>query len=311
MKRTSIITTAAMFFSLVLLLSRVQGFYTIQNATLTVYRDGSAYIKVEISADEDEFLITIPLLVSSEKIEDILVLNGTNELLDYDFDEANITIYSLGATQITLEYYTSALTFKEADLWTLRFNSTFELTVVLPENATIIYLSDVPSAIEIKDEKIILDLPSGEWEISYEIPVQPLFPSTPSPSQPPEEEQPSEEQPAEEKPAQPSSQPQLPFAPLLTTEQIGFIIVGIAIICIAALTLVYIKRKRRFEALRSEEIEVIRYLKERGGRALEAELRERFPYIPRTSMWRLVRRLERQGIVQVRKVGLQNVVELK
>jgi len=97
----------------------------------------------------------------------------------------------------------------------------------------------------------------------------------------------------------------------LTTEQIGFIIVGIAIICIVALTLVYIKRKRRFEALRSEEIEVIRYLKERGGRALEAELRERFPYIPRTSMWRLVRRLERQGIVQVRKVGLQNVVELK
>lgn len=294
MKKILIIVVAFLFSS-VLFTSLVQGFYTIQNSTLIVYRDGTAYVKVEISADEEEFLITVPLLTSPEKIEEILVFDEAGELLDYDFDETNITIYSLGATQITLEYYTSALTFKEANLWTLKFNATFELTVILPENATILYLSDIPSTIEIKNERITLDLPPGEWEISYEIPIQPSIPSAPSP--PPAEEG--------EKPSQP------PFPLLLPPEQMGLIIVGITMACVIALALVYMRRKRRFETLRSEEIEVIQYLKERGGRALEAELRERFPYIPRTSMWRLIRRLEKQGIVRVRKIGLQNVVELK
>ena len=72
-----------------------------------------------------------------------------------------------------------------------------------------------------------------------------------------------------------------------------------------------IRRRREIKSLRSEEIEVLRFLREKGGRALEAEIRERFPDIPRTSMWRLIRRLERQGKVRVRKVGLQNLVELK
>ncbi len=61
--------------------------------------------------------------------------------------------------------------------------------------------------------------------------------------------------------------------------------------------------------MRYEEEEVLKFIKNRGGKALEAELREAFPDIPRTSMWRLVKRLERRGKVKVKKIGLQNVVE--
>ncbi|MEM1885571.1 MAG: hypothetical protein QXZ24_08190 [Candidatus Jordarchaeales archaeon] len=43
---------------------------------------------------------------------------------------------------------------------------------------------------------------------------------------------------------------------------------------------------------------------------MEAELRKAFPNIPRTTMWRLIKKLEKKGILRVRKVGLQNVVEL-
>ncbi|MCS7096526.1 MAG: hypothetical protein RMK50_05650, partial [Nitrososphaerota archaeon] len=74
--------------------------------------------------------------------------------------------------------------------------------------------------------------------------------------------------------------------------------------------LFYVRRRKRFAGLRYEEAEVLRFIKERGGRVLEAELREAFPDIPRTSMWRLVKRLERRKQVRVKKVGLQNVVEL-
>jgi uncharacterized membrane protein len=50
---------------------------------------------------------------------------------------------------------------------------------------------------------------------------------------------------------------------------------------------------------------------EKEGKAFEAEIRERFLDIPRTSLWRLVRRLEKLEIVQVKKIGLENRVELK
>jgi len=63
--------------------------------------------------------------------------------------------------------------------------------------------------------------------------------------------------------------------------------------------------------LRQEDREVIRFIAERGGKVLEAEIRERFPDLPRTTAWRLIRRLEKMEIVTVKKIGLQNQIELK
>jgi len=63
--------------------------------------------------------------------------------------------------------------------------------------------------------------------------------------------------------------------------------------------------------LRQEDREVIRFIAERGGKVLEAEIRERFPGLPRTTAWRLIRRLEKMEIVIVKKIGLQNQIELK
>ena len=63
--------------------------------------------------------------------------------------------------------------------------------------------------------------------------------------------------------------------------------------------------------LNQEEKDVIQFLVDNGTKAFEAEIRERFPDIPRTSLWRLVKRLEKMGIVSIKKIGLENRVELK
>ncbi len=271
-------------------ISFAQETYVIQKATLIIYRDGIVHVEVEASIfNETEPLIIIPLLSSYERINNILVLDENGDLLDYDLNNYNITIYCLGARTITLEYDTDNLTSKEAGLWTLRLKAVFELTVVFPENATIIYLSAAPLAIRTEDNRVKMDLCSGDWEISYEVPIQTPSNLAPSPSTPP--------------PSQPSTQ--FPLRELI------IIVSAVVLAYIIILVFVHVRRKKRLELLRKEEVEVIRFLKEMGGRALEAELRRRFPEIPRTSMWRLIRRLEKQGIVEVRKVGLQNVVELK
>ncbi|MFQ6086151.1 MAG: helix-turn-helix transcriptional regulator, partial [Candidatus Bathyarchaeia archaeon] len=88
------------------------------------------------------------------------------------------------------------------------------------------------------------------------------------------------------------------------------------------LVVVYLKRPRavvkidvdrildRHPDLRRSDREVVRFIAERGGEVLESEIRSKFD-LPKTTVWRLVKRLEENGIVRVKKFGKQNYVQLK
>jgi len=55
---------------------------------------------------------------------------------------------------------------------------------------------------------------------------------------------------------------------------------------------------------------MISFIFNNGGQALESELRKKFLQ-PRTTMWRAVKRLERQGIIEIKKKDMQNLVRIK
>ena len=61
--------------------------------------------------------------------------------------------------------------------------------------------------------------------------------------------------------------------------------------------------------LRLDDKEVLRFLTESGGGVFAAELRERFN-VPRTSLWRMIRRLEKEEVVEVASVGGQSLVKI-
>ena len=62
--------------------------------------------------------------------------------------------------------------------------------------------------------------------------------------------------------------------------------------------------------LRLDDRDVIRFLAESGGEAFATEIRERFG-IPRTSAWRMIRRLQREDVVEVRQIGGQSLVRIR
>jgi hypothetical protein len=62
--------------------------------------------------------------------------------------------------------------------------------------------------------------------------------------------------------------------------------------------------------LRQEDKDVLQYLAEKEGAAFESELRGRFQ-LPKTTVWRLVKRLEREELVEIRKAGGQNLIKLR
>ena len=62
--------------------------------------------------------------------------------------------------------------------------------------------------------------------------------------------------------------------------------------------------------LRQDDKDIVTFISENGGQAYESELRKKF-LLPRTTTWRAVKRLEREGIVEIEKVDQQNLIKLQ
>jgi len=126
------------------------------------------------------------------------------------------------------------------------------------------------------------------------------------------------------------------IAPSIQTPGISFILIGGIIAVAAVAIIVYQKKKQRktlqvskpqvetekhetldketiFKLkpdLREDDKEMVKFIFEKGGQAYESELRKKFLQ-PRTTMWRAVKRLEREGIIEILKKDQQNLVKLK
>lgn len=266
-----------------------QSLFEVESVELKIYRDGLVHVTQRLIVDELAPEITLPLL--AESVENVLVLDENQLAVDYEISGSNLTVFTLGAENVLVEYDTFALTKKEAEVWTLAIVTPYNLTVFLPRNSTVIYLSKMPTSINTNGAGIVVFLYPAQWEISYVLPVLP----------------------EDETKDNGAPWPQFPIEYLIA--------VIVAVTAVILSTLLLIVRQRRVPnvekilkanpQLKKEDREVIEFLAEKDGKAFEAEIREKFPDMPRTSLWRLVRRLERLEIVEVKKIGLENQVILK
>jgi len=241
-----------------------QSLFEVESIDFTVYRDGLVHITQALIVDELAPEVTLPLLPPS--IENVIVLDDNQLAVDYEINGGNLTIFTLGATCVLVEYDTIALTKKEAEVWTLVADNPYNLTVFLPQNATVIYLSKMPTAIDTSGTGIKLSLYPDQWEISYVLPVFPEDETTDN------------------------------GAPW-TTIPIEYLIAAIVAVTAVVLSAILIVRRRRGPSvekilkahpeLKKEDREVIEFLAEKDGKAFEAEIRERFPDMPRTSLWQV------------------------
>jgi len=143
--------------------------YQVESVELTVYRDGLVHGSHVLSANETFPSISLALL--SSLVANVVVVDENQTVLDYDIEGTNMTIFSLGASRVLLEYDTIALTEKESGVWTLLVQNPYELTLYLPEDSTIVYLNQMPASIDTEEGRITLSLYPAEWEISYVLPI--------------------------------------------------------------------------------------------------------------------------------------------
>ena len=264
-----------------------QSLFEVDSVDLIVYRDGLVHVAQTLTVNELAPEITLSIFSSS--IENVIVLDENELAVDYEINGDGLTVFTLGAEDILIEYDTIALTSKEAEVWTLVADNPYSSSVFLPQNSTVIYLNMMPTAIDTSGTGIKLSLFPGQWEISYVLPL--LEDGT------------------------------YDNGTSDITIPIDYLIAAIVAMVAVVISVILVIRRRRgpnvekilkaYPQLKKEDKDVIEFLAEKGGQAFEAEIRERFPDMPRTSLWRLVRRLERLEIVEVKKIGLENQVQLK
>jgi len=267
---------------------------------LIIYPDGSTHVSAEI--DIDPFLTDYELNLFGSTIDNLVVIGENEFLLDTDIIDNSVLIQTFGSSIINIEYDIHDLVSKQGKLWTFSLDSPSSFTLLLPKNSAIVGMTNLPINMEIIDDQNKLTLPSGKTEIDY------LFSNTISNS----------------------------ISDTKTeTNYFSYALIGgvLVIILIGAVIIIRTKQKNLKQVkhiqtiqehkiidietifklkpdLREDDQELVKFIFNNGGKALESELRKKFLQ-PRTTMWRAVKRLEREGVIEIEKKDLQNLVKLR
>jgi len=265
---------------------------------LIIYQDGSTHVSTEI--DIDPFLTDYELNLFGSAIDNLVVVGDNEFLLDVDVIDNSALIQTFGLSVLTIEYDIHDLVSKQGKLWTFSLDSPSDFTLLLPKNSAIVGMTNFPIDMEIINDQNQLTLSSGKTEIDY-------FFSTTNPISDTKTE----------------------------TDYFLYVIVGGIIVIILIGIIIFVRNRQKnlnpieqtqinqknnildietiFKLkpdLREDDKELVKFIFNNQGEALESELRKKFLQ-PRTTMWRAVKRLEREGVIEIEKKDLQNLVKLR
>ncbi len=297
-------------------------FSSTRTLDLTLYSDGSAHVSSQLDAPtlEPDFEITLfgPSIDNFVAVDENGLYLSTSEIIDN-----KITIDTFGSSSIAIDYDIHDLISKEGRVWTFSFDSPINYSLLMPENSIIVGIIPPPMNIDFENDQTRLELSNGLHEINY------IF----NPTNPPTTNPPTTNPPTTNPP---TTNPPTTNPP--TTNPPTFIIIGV-VLTAAISAIIVIRRKQTKSSsvsdteiltesrpktdlldtetifnlrpeMREDDKEIIRFISDNGGQVLESDLRKKFLQ-PRTTMWRAVKRLERQGVVEISKKDLQNLVKLK
>jgi len=279
-------------------------FSSTRTLDLTLYSDGSAHISTQVDIDPLEPNFEVNLFGSS--VDNFVAVGENGFLLSSEIIGDKVTIDTFGSSTITIDYDIHDLISKEGRIWTFSLDSPTDYSLLMPLNSIIVGMNTLPSNMDLVNDQTKLEISNGLSEINYIFGTTNL--STTNPVQP-------------------------------TMDISTLTLIGASIAAAVAGAIIIIKRKQTKLSpvlqtevtsesktnndsldtgtifslrplLREDDKEIIKFISENGGQALESELRKKFLQ-PRTTMWRAVKRLERQGIIEITKKDLQNLVKLK
>jgi len=284
--------------AVILLATLVMAQPLFERVELQVYESG--YVKVTEVVLPPNYTVVVEVPLIGENLTGLAVMDGAGRPLLFERNGTAVLVYITNSTdRVVVTYYTPSLTRKEGPLWVLSYSFPHPVTVRLPEGAIIVELSDVPLAVT-KDSIV---MPPGNQSLTYILPAPTPTTHTPTES--------------------PSTTPSTTTTTQTTATE-GNPKVILALLPLLFAGVLYYLRGRRREmplgrdeyskrleelGLNEDEIKALLYVYDRGGKAKQADVRKALG-IPKTTAWRMFKRLEERGLVRVYKRGKENWVEL-
>ncbi len=274
-------------------------FSSTRSLDLVIYQDGSAHVKATFDADPLEPVYEINLF--GPNVDNLVAVGENGFLLPSETSGDKATVETFGLTSFTIEYDVHDLISKEGRIWTFMLESPLEYSLLMPRNSVIVGMSNLPVNMNVAEEQTQFTLPNGTTEINY------VLDTTGPIVTPPDDEM------------------------IGSDFDYNLLFVIPPIVAVGIIASLFMRKKRRVASeqpqpissstdaetilekrpeIREDDKEIIKFIAEEGGQVLESDLRKKFLQ-PRTTMWRAVKRLERQGLVETEKKDLQNLVKLK
>jgi uncharacterized membrane protein len=309
--------------------------------SLLVYRDGVVHVTYALTVNQSHPHVTVPLFGAIH--ENVFVVDENLTFLDYTLDASTIRIDTLGAGTATIDVDVLDLTSKMQGVWTLRLNATIPFTTTFPRNTTIVDLSAAPLEITTENQHTVLTMPAGLQTISYLVgaltPKEAVRQILDAVTQLLAQLKANGVNVAEAEAVLQQAEAAYAQGDYGEAEQLAttvlnlladleadsgafpYPIVALVLAATATLGAVILRHRgtpridadqifRVYPWLREDQKDVVRYLATRGDGVFEAELRARFG-VPKSSMWRLIKKLEEEDILTVRQLRQQNYIELK
>ena len=270
---------------------------------LFLFPDGSTH--VTYSLESDPFLPDTEVSLYGNSLENLVVEDENGFPLTAQSENNILQVETLGSSNILINYDTYSLISKDGKIWSFEIDSPVEFNVIMPQNSVIVGMSTFPIDMDVTSDRTKLLLPSGMAEITYFLAV------------------------AESSQILPSEEI------IQKNDDNSIILVAGGIVAIVAIVAIAIKMRNKpkqivptsqtavletkepfniekvleMPDLREDDKDIIKFIHENGGSALESDLRKKF-LLPRTTMWRAVKRLERHELIEITKKDQQNLIKL-
>src|SRR5207245_11685330 len=117
-----------------------------------------------LSLPQNVTSVGLPLF--AKQVGNVLAVNQDGSPVSYSINGGNITLYTLGATKISLSYDTDALTTKQGTVWQMTFTSISDTSLTLPFESTLLSFSSTPPSLSTVNVRQSFVLSAGRCAVS-------------------------------------------------------------------------------------------------------------------------------------------------
>ncbi len=258
--------------------------YSVGSLSFSITPDGDTHI-MQTLTDIDVQTPSVNVTIYAKTPQNLVASDTNGQLLNYSpsyyGQYTNYTIDTLGTSSVLIQYDTNELVTQSGGVWNFSIDTPYNYTLTLPATVTSFPTPNALASFKDSSGLTILTMPAGKSHVSYIFDVV-------------------------------SGSP-------LTTPLIGGIM-GVSGGSVVTYLFIRRKKERKVDSarvirahpeLRGEEQAVVNFLAQRNGEAMESEIRDAFEKIPKTTMWRMLKRLEEAEVVTLEKAGNQNRVKLR